>query len=524
MTVFWTAVAVVTGAAVGALGLAAGLVVLATAVTRGFFTDPALVTPETFRAEQVQRRPPPTGHPEPDLAWPVYVRRQAGADLGRVRADAAATMLRLARLWISVFLREAHGSLRRWWLFLPLPALTLALLVATFLALAAGLLLLELVVRAGVVAGLLAGGLLAGAIRLAETGWRTLRGADASCTSCYHVSDRPAYRCPGCSALHRDLRPGVLGVLVRSCACGTRLPTTVLLATWRLPAVCQRCGAEQRRGTAAQRVVRIPVFGDVSAGKTRYLYAALDALLATAGPTLPIDFPDQESRVRGEQALELIRSGRDTVKTPEAQRQGLTCRIGTGATATTVHLFDAAGERFRDAAAHDELGFLATGHGLVYVIDPFAVGAVRDRLTGRAEAADALAQAAGQDPELAYGEVLSRLRGGGVPARSQRLAVVVSRADLLDRYGIDVPTDDAGIAAWLHDVGLHNLVLAARREFAEVRFFGVASKRFTRTTVHTDAGAPLRWLLRSRGVRLPERAEPLITGPAPVGTPGGGRP
>jgi hypothetical protein len=49
---------------------------------------------------------------------------------------------------------------------------------------------------------------------------------------------------------------------------------------------------------------------------------------------------------------------------------------------------------------------------------------------------------------------------------------------------------------------VHNLVMSARHEFAEVRFFTVASQNIPPGT-HDDPGAPLRWLLTSHGVRLP---------------------
>jgi hypothetical protein len=349
--------------------------------------------------------------------------------------------------------------------------------------------------------------------RTAEALWLWLRGAEASCPKCYYVSPRPAYQCPGCSQLHRDVRPGRLGIVSRRCQCGTRMPTMVLRAAWKLTAVCQRCDEPLRQGAAAVRDVRVPIFGDVSAGKTRFLYAALESLVVDGergGPA--VAFPDAQSREQGERALAIIRSGQDTMKTSEQLPRALSCRLGSGATATLLHLFDAAGERYRAAAGHEELGFLETGHGLIYVIDPFAVGPVRDRLSGHSGAAADLARGATGDPESAYGEVVSRLRGGGVQPGSQRLAVVVSRADLLEEYGVDLPSDSDAVSEWLYDAGLHNLVLAATQEFAEVRYFAVASQSSNRTGPGTDPGTPLRWLLRARGLRFPAGGPQLTAG------------
>ena len=82
------------------------------------------------------------------------------------------------------------------------------------------------------------------------------------------------------------------------------------------------------------------------------------------------------------------------------------------------------------------------------------------------------------------------------------MAVVISKADLLRRTGIPLPSESEAIAGWLVDVGMHNLVVAALREFSEVRYFAVASQDVT-IGLPDDPGAPLRWLLASHGVRLP---------------------
>jgi hypothetical protein len=51
-------------------------------------------------------------------------------------------------------------------------------------------------------------------------------------------------------------------------------------------------------------------------------------------------------------------------------------------------------------------------------------------------------------------------------------------------------------------------VLSARRDFAEARYFAVASLAATGSSGSYDPGAPLRWLLASRGLRLPEDPDP----------------
>ena len=371
-------------------------------------------------------------------------------------------------------------------------------------------------------AGIMAAGFTAGVLLLRgiEGAWHRVLGAEASCPrpNCYHVTPRPAYRCKGCSELHRDLRPGRLGLFSRRCQCGTLLPTTVLGAAWRLTAVCQRCNEPLRVGAGAVRDVRIPIFGDTSAGKTRFLYAGLDSLVDTTSRAhIPLGFPDEDSETQAGLALDVIRSGQDTAKTSFTLPTALTCQVGKGARRTLIHLFDAAGEFYRGAEMQDSLGFLDHGHGLVYVLDPFSIGSVRDLLTGQNATAVRHARAAAGDPESAYGEVVSRLRDSGVEASGQRLAIVVSKTDLLNAGGLELPESSGAISDWLMEMGVHNLVLSARREFAEVRYFAVASIAAPAGTKRRhDPGAPLRWLLATRGLKLPDD-------PDTVGAPRGAR-
>jgi Double-GTPase 2/Sporulation and spore germination len=486
------------------IGVLLGVVLSVASLVAGLSRRQNLITPSEYHAERVKAHPVATGQFGPDMAWPFYPLRQVRADLARVEAERRA---RYGKLWKWPF------SLFIWVLFAPVSvAALLCLLVAglTTLLLAA-LFALVMWACAGVTAAVFGVGVLL--LRAAEGAWHARMRTEASCPHCYHVTRRPAYRCPGCLRLHRDVRPGRLGLFARRCTCGTLLPTMVLRAAWHLEAVCQKCGKPLRAGSAALRDVRIPIFGDTSAGKTRFLYAGLDSLIdTTARAGVAFGFPDEESQDQATVALGLIRSGQDTVKTSQTLPTAVTCRLGSGAGSTLVHLFDTAGENYRDAQLHDSLGFLDRGQGLVYVLDPFSVGSISDRMAGQNSPVIEMAHAAAGDPENAYNEVVSRLRDSGVKAAEQRLAIVVSKADLLVAGGIEPPKDSAAIADWLAAMGVHNLILSARREFAEVRYFTVASLAGAEERRGHDPGAPLRWLLASFGVRLP--AEPGQAGAA----------
>jgi hypothetical protein len=488
-------------AIVAGCALAAGVVLFAVAIVRALARDPDLVVPSTDRSEQVKAHPVGPGQFGPDLAWPFYPFRQSRADLERTRANVANLNGAVWRRPAEVFFRQARG----WWVLFPVPVAILAFLLLGSLASWFCYLVYALVNI--VCASLsLAFAVPAAAVLRAAERWRRGRlRTQAACMRCFHVTQWPAYQCPTCLRPHHDIRPGRLGLLLRRCECGTHLPTMASRAAWQLIPLCVRCQARLPEGAGAVRDVRVPVFGDTSAGKTRFLYASLNSLMQTSGRAgIDVSFPDEGSRKLAEFGLGVIRAGRETAKTSTNAQVAFTCRLGSGHRSELVHMFDAAGEHFRSARQPDALRFLDEGHGLAYVLDPFSVKAVKMQLAGRGRAALDLAHAAA-DPELTYDEVASRLRDSGIPASTQLLAIVVSKADLLRSAGLVVPTGSDEIARWLWDSGVHNLVISAPREFAEVRFFTVASQNVPPGGLD-DPGAPLRWLLAAHGVRLP--AEP----------------
>jgi hypothetical protein len=477
--------------------IALGVALFTVALVRALVVDPDLIEPSVEQAEQTTARPVGPGEFAPDLAWPFYPFRQSRADAARARRNVArnnTAIWRPAR-WFS---RDGKG----WWVVFPVPAL-----IISFLALAAATswccyLVYALVNAVCTGASRAALSPAAALLRAAERTRRRRIGAEMACVRCFYVTPWPAYQCPTCFRLHHDVRPGRLGLLLRRCECGTLLPTRASRAAWRVTPVCKRCATSLPSGAGAVRDTRVPVFGDISAGKTRFLYASLNSLVATAAQAgLDVTFPDQGSREQAEFGLNVIKSGRETAKTSTSGQVSLTIRLGFGRQSELVHLFDAAGELFRHARRPDVLRFLDDSQGLVYILDPFSIEAIWKHLGGPNASEVLLAHAAAGDPELTYDEVVSRLRDSGVPASKGRLAVVVSKADLLRSAGLDVPADSDAIEQWLWDHDVHNLVMSAHRDFAEVKFYAVASQGVL-PGGPDDPGAPLRWLLTTHGVRL----------------------
>ena len=530
------------------LGLLFGFVMIAMTFDKTFRqqvlpgTSVALYSPQQYQSEKLKAQEqklkvpvPRPGEFAPDLAWPLYTLRQAGEDKKHVRQNLYAFQQRLWRWPIATFFHGWHGPRWAWWILLfPVPLTVLPFCAGAFLSswmsywvYWAVLTVFQLTDRTVIAA-------LRGQLRTWEARRRETRHTAAACMRCLHVTESPAYACPGpgCSELHYDVMPGDLGTFYRKCgACGTTFPTLPSRAAWHAQAVCKRkeCHQPLPEGSGAVRDIRVPVFGDMAAGKTRFLYASLNSLLLDLDRAgIKHDYLDNFSRSEAESRLKTLRANEIFPKTGEGPATAINLRLREGRQSDLIHLFDAAGEQYSKPGNWDfeqgnqgtnygSLRFLEDGQALAYVLDPFSVDRIRAQAEAHDQAVVAEAQPAQKDPELSYTEVVNRLRGYGVPVKSQRLAVVVSKVDLLRKASVAVPASSGAIADWLDQNGVHNLVRAARQEFAEVHYFAVASQDVAASRVD-DPGVPLRWLLAAHGVKVPG-GDALLAKPArrPVG-------
>ena len=239
--------------------------------------DEKLCTPEIFRNRRIERRPPTAPQNDPDEAWPEYFVRQMLWDIGNMATLVFEPYFEFGGTLFEL-LDDSWGIFVLW----PIPITIGVFYVTAGLGAAIALAILALVTLLAAVVGGLIWLCLSLVLRSIEGSWRRLVRGDASCPYCFHVSRLPAYRCPGCESLHRDIRPRSLGLFFRRCSCDQVMPTMVLRAAWKLEAECQSCGRPLRRGSAAIRDLRFPIFGATSAGKTRFLDAALDRVTVRA--------------------------------------------------------------------------------------------------------------------------------------------------------------------------------------------------------------------------------------------------
>jgi hypothetical protein len=336
-----------------------------------------------------------------------------------------------------------------------------------------------------------------------------LRGTDSAvlrikniqmiCPVCYERVSYPAYDCPGltCPNRHRDVRPGRFGIVRRRCYCGTRMKTLLLFGSSEMDARCPHCGhpLEYHPGEAPEMV--LPFFGAVGAGKTRLLFSMVTQLrMWTAAERLAAEFGDSSTARDLNVADHILRSNSTTAKTPIQLPRGHVIRVTSGNDTRILHMFDAPGERFYKAHRTQELRYFSQARTLILVIDPLSVEAFWERLPRDRQAELDSLRSTAPSPTLAYDQTHQEIERMGVPLGKARLAVVFSRADLIDE-----PSDD--VATWADEVlGLGNLVCSARQQFKEAYFFHTAAVMVD-GTVHESVPKLLRWVLAGSGVSLP---------------------
>ncbi len=353
-----------------------------------------------------------------------------------------------------------------------------------------------------------------GALRGFDLAVRKIFRLSVRCVSCYQLTPLPSYKCSNCTHVHRDLRPGRLGVLFRRCECSAVLPTTVTRASgWALRRniICPSCDHNLPEGTGSRQTIQIPTFGSVGVGKTRLLFAAIVGLhLGVAGTGTKLTALSRNSADRLQRARDLIESGAPTLKTPvDENPEALGVLVEPPKRrAVELHLLDAAGERFTTSEGAVELRYLHSAETLLFVIDPFSTAEMRAAVPDPA----AVGLVVGVDsPEDSYSATVEQLRSNGLRTSRRGLGIVVTKADDLRRLGfadgLDAG-DEQSIHDWLVAQGLDNVTTRARQDFARVRYF--LTDAMGRPV--TDPEHPvhvLDWLTRQVGVSLlPDTAVP----------------
>ncbi|MEU8797674.1 hypothetical protein [Spirillospora sp. NPDC048819] len=413
---------------------------------------------------------------EPKIAYRHYLLGQVWRDWWTISRTVVPQVYRTAR---GIIVRLTRLLLGGFWGFFVFPvwlALCAGIVAA---AVPAGVFVLALTVLYGLVAAvglavwLVCVLVLAAVERVFMTYGRILQ----TCPHpfCYERIGLPEYECPGCGARHARLAPGSGGAFRHVCRCGARLPTTVPLGRFRLAAYCPHCGGRLPERIGRVRVEPLPFVGGPAAGKTTFMVLGIRALHARVRAVHGrLAFVEQRHAQAYAGAIrEFQRGGRLAKTGPELPLATMVDVELPGRARRILYLFDPAGEHYTGATEVESLRYLDHSEALLFVVDPFALPQLRGSLTGdEREFVDQSAASSEEDPADTLQRVLNELRSRPDQGHQKRVAVIVTKTDLLARTEIGRCLDtEAGLREWLGNVGLGNTVRTLDQVAGQVRYF-----------------------------------------------------
>lgn len=446
----------------------------------------------------------------PDPAEPAYLAGPALRDHRRLATVAGTAVYR--RMLRSPEPGADRSLLSRVWLGRPADPVGRAPAAGVALGVVVGFLTVSALGAAGLLLRLVVLVLIAGAVRvtaatswLLETGVLAVRGITVECGTCHERMSRPVFAC-SCGRRHGNLMPDARGTFHHTCLCGRRLPTLLLLGKRQLAAHCGHCGAPLSGPVQSVPTFHLPVVGGVAAGKSVFMHAAMSRLHQERDHALfrPADASTARRLEQGRQAL---LAGVLPPRTPPGRPVAYTVHLGNK---HLLHVYDPAGEILEQAGNLAVATFLGLSDGIVFVIDPFALPAVRARVDPTTLWA---VRPSGTDPKAVLDGLMQTLREHGI--RRPPVAVAITKADaLLAVPGLHHPyaggpTDGAARSAaarqWLVDQNHADVTNSLDHHFPKVKYFAITYRDATGVTPHPtatgppvtndDPAAPILWLL-----------------------------
>ncbi|MEV0398556.1 hypothetical protein [Actinoallomurus sp. NPDC050550] len=463
--------------------------------------------------------PRPAAGPR-DPAYPQYLLGQVWRDARAVTLDTVPWCLERAR-WGVTTLTARMLALPQGLALFPLWLALCAGVLAAALPLAVAGLVFAAVTVLVAGAGLVGWSVCVVVLGAVERVWAAYRRILLACPhpGCYQRLALPAYACPRCDARHFRLIPNRLGALHHVCRCGARLPTMILLGRFRLSAYCPHCERRLPGRIGRARVEPLPFVGGPAAGKTTLMFLAVRALRAgAAGAGGRAEFAEaRDARAYADALAELDGGGRPAKTGPELPAATM-LDLALPAGHRILYLFDPAGELHTGATRVERLRYLDHGEALLFVIDPFALPELRPALSWEerllVEASTATSE---EDPADTLQRLLTDLRSRDDQGRQRRIAVVVTKADVLRRTSVGQGVDQ-DVRGWLEGVGLGNTIRTLEHTAGEVRY--LASGLDTPPTALADlfgwaAGLPIGGQRQEPGGPVPAGSTSPVTPTGP---------
>ena len=223
-------------------------------------------------------------------------------------------------------------------------------------------------------------------LRAVDSGVLFARHIKVRCVACFERIPYPAYLCPNpkCQEIHWDIRPGRYGVLRRTCQCGRRMPTLLLLgyrtaagSDLPVPRLQAAAGVPARRG-AGNNPAHFRFQGrrqDAAVVRDHQ-----DPAASPSDPGIHVDYADSATAARMRDLDSALAEGSPVPVTLRRAPKAYVLRLRIGRYHRIVQLLDAAGELFYDSQRSADLIYLGAANTFILVIDPLSINDFWDHL------------------------------------------------------------------------------------------------------------------------------------------------
>lgn len=318
----------------------------------------------------------------------------------------------------------------------------------------------------------------------------------SDCPVCHSRFLIPTFMCPECDAMHKKLVPGPYGIWKHKCTCGHKIPSTFLNGRSKLDAYCPDCGSPLVASDA--RPIVFQLIGGSKSGKTVFLSAYFHKYLEKLrrNRNLEIEISDQYQPFFDE--LEEWYGGIDCPATAQLNSQMYPLLIKSSlGVKRQFSIYDIAGEMFDGFTADGEILQQQFHYcdGLLFVIDPFSSGNLRDDRINSGEDMSSFSDMPVEDVVTNFINYLVTTGHKKANARCNiPMAILIAKADVREikraigpakiasifrnnqsGYASYEDTRDGECRKFLINIGLSATVENLETEFSNLHYFPVSA-------------------------------------------------
>lgn len=371
-----------------------------------------------------------------------------------------------------------------------------------------------------------------------------------ACPSCKEKSLIPVYGCPSCGEKHSNLTPGKYGIIHRTCNCGEKLGTCFFVGRKNYPSYCATCG--NSLSDRENMPICIPVVGGRSVGKTAFITAFSKNFIEKLAPEndWTTEFYNEEKKDIYLEILADYQNG-TTRMTDRPQDINKTSSISFSfflkgkelKPERLIHIYDIAGEVFTDNSENEMQKQYEYCQGMVLIIDPFSIPAVRNRYEEDLQAED-IAGIGKADISGIVDSFINKLREvTGLSAGKMSatpIAVVISKVDakglqkVIGKEAVsqayakmksmgteieEIDVEDFLCREFLEENGMESFISTLNLKFKKNRYFACSSIGHTREHgEYNPVGVmePMEWLIKNADPVMGRKLNKYKYGKVPV--------